>query len=151
MVGRTVSVISPFYSLLPGRLLLHGGGSVCLANLGGSCQHSGGLWHPMGSFPRPTWIVFILSYIFRATKYFRIGALKRVFAKNKRGYRLNATKKRFWSLLILLQFTIILSDHTFFRLELFSFYFKVLYIILFEFWATSCCKFLIEIFFSVFF
>ena len=28
--------------------------------------------------------------------------LKGVFAKNERGYRLNATKKRFWSLLILL-------------------------------------------------
>ena len=22
------------------------GGSICLANLGGSCLHSGGLWHP---------------------------------------------------------------------------------------------------------
>ena len=28
--------------------------------------------------------------------------LKGVFAKNERGYRLNAIKKRFWSLLILL-------------------------------------------------
>jgi len=26
------------------RLLLHGGGSVCLANLGGSCLHNGGSW-----------------------------------------------------------------------------------------------------------
>ena len=25
---------------------LHSGGSVCLANLGGSCLHSGGSWRP---------------------------------------------------------------------------------------------------------
>ena len=32
----------------------------------------------------------------------RVQALKGVFAKNERGYRLNAIKKRFWSLLFLL-------------------------------------------------
>ena len=38
----------------------------------------------------------------RALSLVKILALKGVFAKNEGGYRLNAIKKRFWSLLILL-------------------------------------------------
>ena len=28
------------------RLLLYGGGKVCIANMGGSCLHGGGSWRP---------------------------------------------------------------------------------------------------------
>ena len=42
----------------------------------------------------------ILIFIYSFTDFST--ALKGVFAKNERGYRLNAIKKRFWSLLILL-------------------------------------------------
>ena len=39
---------------------------------------------------------------FQGFRVSRFQGLKGVFAKNERGYRLNAIKKRFWSLLILL-------------------------------------------------
>ena len=42
----------------------------------------------------------VAMYIVQCTFY--LAQLKGVFAKNERGYRLNAIKKRFWSLLILL-------------------------------------------------
>ena len=38
------------------KVVLHSGGSVCLANLGGSCLHSGSSWRP-GVFPSPCFLL----------------------------------------------------------------------------------------------
>ena len=50
--------------------------------------------------PVPARYYVLYKMIFYTTKFQQL--LKGVFAKNERGYRLNAIKKRFWSLLILL-------------------------------------------------